>query len=88
MHQHSGAVISGVFYVNVPHGNLRLLDPRLNAQRGYPSKFQNYFKPIELVPEQGDVILFPSFVWHEVTSFQTQQRVILPFDVYVDNDVH
>lgn len=88
LHQHSGAVISGVFYIHIPHGKLRLLDPRLNASRGYPSRFQNYFASIEIEPKPGDIVMFPSFVWHEVHSEIPQQRILMPFDVYVDNDVN
>lgn len=87
LHQHNGAVISGCFYIHIPHGKLRLLDPRLNASRGYPSKFQKYFQSIEIVPQPGDLIMFPSFVWHEVQSEIPQQRILMPFDVYVDKDV-
>ena len=87
VHQHNGAVISGIFYIFIPHGVLRLLDPRLNASRGYPSKFQNYFSNLEIVPNPGDIVLFPSFVWHEVKSEIPQQRVLMPFDVYVDKDI-
>jgi uncharacterized protein (TIGR02466 family) len=88
LHQHNGAVISGVFYINIPHGKLRLLDPRLNASRGYPSNFQKYFQSIEIKPKAGDLVMFPSFVWHEVHSEIPQQRILMPFDVYVDKDVN
>lgn len=87
MHEHSGAVISGVFYLHIPNGELRLFDPRMNAERGYPGKYKNYFEPMFVTPKSGDIVMFPSFVWHDVRTENPQQRIIMPFDVYVDEDV-
>ena len=87
LHQHSGSLISGVFYVFAEDGELILHDPRLNAQRGYPNVMQDYFKPVRLQPKMGDIIIFPSFLQHEVPNNNTKTtRVLMPFDVFGDLD--
>tara|TARA_A200000159_G_C7285815_1_gene323528 strand:- start:642 stop:1196 length:555 start_codon:yes stop_codon:yes gene_type:complete len=87
LHQHQGSLISGVFYVYCESGLLTLHDPRLNAQRGYPNELQKYFEPKKIAPKTGDIILFPSFLQHEVAyNLSKQPRVIMPFDVFGDQD--
>jgi hypothetical protein len=87
LHQHQGSLISGVFYVYCNSGDLRLHDPRVNAQRGYPNELQSYFKPKVLQPKTGDLVLFPSFLQHEVSNNKSNEpRVIMPFDVFGDLD--
>jgi uncharacterized protein (TIGR02466 family) len=89
MHQHSGSIISGVFYVAVNEQSksvLRLHDPRTNAVRAYPPDYQSYFEPKVMQPKIGDIIIFPSFLQHEVPFNQNpnEPRIIMPFDVFAD----
>jgi hypothetical protein len=87
LHQHQGSLISGVFYVYCNSGQLRLHDPRVNAQRGYPNSLQDYFKPKVIEPKTGDIVIFPSFLQHEVANNTSKEpRIILPFDVFGDQD--
>ena len=87
VHQHQGSLVSGIFYVYCTAGDLRLHDPRANAQRGYPNQLQHYFQPKVIQPKIGDIIMFPSFLQHEVTNnFSKEPRVIMPFDVFGDLD--
>lgn len=87
LHQHQGSLLSGVFYVYCSAGQLRLHDPRVNAQRGYPNDLQHYFKPKVIQPNMGDIIIFPSFLQHEVSNnTSTEPRIIMPFDVFGDLD--
>jgi len=87
VHTHQGSLISGIFYVNVSAGELVLHDPRLNAQRGYLDQMQKYFEPVRIQPQSGDLIIFPSFLQHEVPQNVIQKpRVIMPFDTYGDMD--
>ena len=86
-HQHSGSVVSGLFYIRAPEGaNLTLSDPRSNAVRGYPDPFKHYFNPKTIVPKDGDIVLFPSYLWHEVGSVANSNRITMPFDTFYDYD--
>ena len=80
-HVHAGASLSGVYYVRIPPtggGRLEFSDPR-----GYLPPFT------ELVvyhPSEGDLILFPPWVPHEVTSNCRAQapRISISFNYYSD----
>jgi len=85
VHNHSGAQLSGVFYLCVPEGDLVLYDPRYNANRGYPTPVRDIEFPIHtLAVTEGDCVVFPSFLWHESTpNSTTTPRIIMPFDVWI-----
>ena len=86
-HQHSGSTVSGIFYVQVPDGELRLFDPRSNAIRGYPIPFHSYFKEYTISPKNGDIVMFPSYLQHEVSDNNSKMaRICLPFDCFYDDD--
>lgn len=87
-HNHSGSHLSGIFYLSVPQGNLLLYDPRHNANRGFPNLIRDKeFNITEIDVKEGDIIIFPSYVWHESTPNTFPfPRVIMPFDVYMDKD--
>ena len=72
-HVHPGAEISGVLYISVPSdsGKIVFRDPRpqaemsqLNARFGQSISSLN--PRFELSPEQGDLLLFPSWLMHQV----------------------
>jgi len=85
VHNHSGSQLSGVFYLTVPQGKLVLYDPRYNANRGYPTSIRDKeFKKIELEVQEGDIVIFPSFLWHESTENTTgHPRIIMPVDAWM-----
>ena len=72
-HVHPGAEISGVLYISVPSGSGKIVfrDPRPQAEmsqlnmrlgRSIPSLNPRF----EVTPEQGDLLLFPSWLLHQV----------------------
>jgi len=90
LHNHSGAQVSGVFYLSVPRGDLYLYDPRQNANRGFVKQiFEKEFKSEVRNMKAGDIILFPSFLWHE-SDYEYKSvdnslpRLIFPFDTYLE----
>jgi len=85
-HNHSGASVSGVFYLMCEEqdfgGELLLMDPRSNANRGYQTLFKPWFAEEKLTPKTGDVILFPSFVYHYTFPFLGKMRLGMAVDFY------
>jgi len=85
-HNHAGAQVSGVVYLQAEEGgDLILSDPRGNANRGYPLEFRSMmeFDRVTIKPETGMIVLFPSFVYHEVPPYKgTTRRIALPVDFF------
>jgi len=85
-HNHKCAFLSGVFYINVDENSGELLfhDPRFNAVRSTPIECSKAFAPVIMSPKNGDIVIFPSFVYHETNiSFSNIPRILIPFDVYI-----
>ena len=87
MHLHPLSVISGTYYVQTPKGggSLKLEDPRLDhmmaaPQRkvsGRPENQRHY----HVKPKAGDVVLFESWMRHEVPPNQsTEDRISVSFN--------
>jgi uncharacterized protein (TIGR02466 family) len=78
-HFHPLSVISGTYYVNVGKGSspLRIEDPRASQFMASPArKIQ-----VDLQPKNGDVILFESWLRHEVPPHQNKEaRVSVSFN--------
>ena len=82
-HYHHEAVISGAFYIQPTSGALMLHDPRNASNRGYPFEFQPYFSSHSWLPVEGDIIIFPSYLLHEVPWVSLNSpRFVMPFDSY------
>ena len=86
-HNHSGAQLSAVFYFLCDPcdrgGQIVFTDPRQNANRGYDIVFQEWFKALEIVPTSGDLVIFPSYLYHFVTTYQSNIRIALPVDLFL-----
>ena len=87
IHNHSGAHLSGVFYVLAEDmsagGDLVLSDPRSNANRGYDEYFDVMFQREHHTPETGDYMIFPSFTYHHVNPYYSSLRICIPVDLYL-----
>ena len=85
-HNHSGSHLSGVFYLLCEEktgGNIVLHDPRTNANRGYIDEFQSMFEKVRYTPTSGDVLIFPSFLYHNVETFNGKMRLAMPVDLTI-----
>jgi len=85
-HNHSGSHISAVFYLfceDNDGGDIILHDPRTNANRGYLPEFNKMFEPLRFSPETGDFLIFPSFLYHNVETFNGKLRLALPVDLTI-----
>ena len=86
-HNHSGAAISAIFYLLCEDtnagGELCLLDPRSNANRGYTSSLKHIFDQQIYTPRSGEAIVFPSFLYHHTLPFTGKLRLAMPVDLFI-----
>jgi uncharacterized protein (TIGR02466 family) len=88
-HVHPHAVISGTYYVHVPKGSpgLKFEDPRLTKMMAAPAR-RARARPaqrahIEYPARAGDVILFESWLRHEVPANPVdEERVSISFNYH------
>lgn len=89
-HNHSNSQVSAVFYLLTDHldegGRVVFTDPRQNANRGYDLKFSKWFSSLEIKPKSGDVLIFPSYLYHYVETYQSNLRLALPVDCFLFAD--
>ena len=88
-HNHRGSQLSSVFYlmcdVQDKGGEIVFTDPRQNSNRGYDTFFQEWFKPLEITPMTGDIVVFPSYLYHYVQTYRSNIRLALPVDLFLFN---
>lgn len=87
LHLHPLSVISGTYYVQTPKNtsSIKFEDPRLGLFMGSPPRkagCSRANKPfVELKPKAGDIILFESWLRHEVPANpSTQDRISISFN--------
>jgi uncharacterized protein (TIGR02466 family) len=86
-HLHPLSTISGTFYLQVPKGSgvFKIEDPRLPAFMASPprksnAKLENR-RFFELEPRAGELVLFESWVKHEVVANRSrQERISVSFN--------
>lgn len=89
MHIHPHSVISGTYYVQVPNGarGLKLEDPRMVSYMNTPprkknSQIQNQWF-VELKPKPGQILLFESWLRHEVPPNPSKKdRISISFNYH------
>jgi len=87
-HLHPNSLFSGVYYVTAPKnsGNLMLYDPRPGVQMTMPNREKGklppeFWREIHYEPKAGRCIMFPSWLWHEVKSNESNQtRISVSFN--------
>jgi uncharacterized protein (TIGR02466 family) len=87
LHLHPLATISGTYYVQTPRGSpgLKFEDPRLDRFMAAPPRRADAppeSRPWIILPaEAGNVVLFESWLRHEVPPNQTKrQRISISFN--------
>lgn len=81
-HCHPWSYLTGIVYLTPQDTGLILHDPRANAVRGYPTQFSEQFADVKIVPTPGDIVMFPSYVFHSTMVHSgTQPRIVMPFNV-------
>jgi len=87
-HLHPNSVFSGVVYLQVPDGAgaIAFLDPRAGAQMLVPplraAADEDRQGRVRRLPKVGELLLFPSWLWHEVEpTGQDQPRIAISFNI-------
>ena len=85
-HCHPGAILSGVFYLNMPEGSspIQFYDPRpWRDTRVMPVKreTENNISSFNFNPSAGDFIMWESWLHHEVIPNKSNNRVTLVFNL-------
>jgi hypothetical protein len=87
IHNHSGAQLSGVFYIMAEDeksgGDIVFSDPRSNSNRGYDEWFECMFERYTHSPKSGEYLIFPSFTYHHVNPYYSKLRIAVPVDLYL-----
>ena len=96
-HMHDSAWISGVYYVALPPGTGQTADDKAGDDKAGGDKAGwlefgrcNGIFPLErpprthaVRPEEGLLVLFPSFFWHGTVPFESgEPRISIAFDAY------
>jgi hypothetical protein len=86
VHNHNNAIFSGTYYLQAEGtGDLRFSNPaNLIGCCNPDSPFTHDFS---FTPNDGDLVLWPSWMPHEVeTNFSNKQRINIAFDIRYKND--
>ena len=88
LHNHPFNYLSGVFYLQVPEdsGSLIFHDPRPQSEVLSPPKKQgenlHTAHRVTWVPKQNDLLIFPSWLQHEVEINNSQEeRIVISFNI-------
>lgn len=94
MHAHANSFISGVFYLTPSHPSCRTVFIR--APGGTDFSFRHHTRTAQLGPfsagkyvlpeaNPGDMVLFPSYLYHEVPRNPGEQRITVAFNAIPDS---
>ena len=87
-HLHPNSLFSGVYWIKTPmkSGNLMLYDPKPGSQMTMPNRKEGKLPPelwreVHYEPVAGRAIMFPSWLWHEVrTNESNDTRISVSFN--------
>lgn len=86
MHSHVKAHLSCVYYIQgTDTGNLRLINPANILGNCNPTA--PWIRDVEFSPSDGDLIMWPAWVPHEVeTNFSSKERINLTSDIILKSN--
>ena len=88
-HTHPNSFFSGTYYIKTPpqSGQLIVHDPRPGVHIQLPKRNKDslpmqLWKEVFFQPQAGQMIIFPSWVWHEVEPNQSKEpRISVAFNI-------
>lgn len=90
MHHHPNSTFSGVYYVSAPEGSskLRFRDPSILARMAEPTIDQCNATSAEVIdfdPIEGRLVIFPSYLEHEVLLNRSKKpRIAISFNIVIE----
>jgi len=89
LHNHPYNFLSGVYYLQVPEdsGQIIFHDPKAQAEVLSPPKVENHSihvaHRVNFKPQNGTLLLFPSYLNHEVEENNSQEdRIVVSFNIH------
>jgi uncharacterized protein (TIGR02466 family) len=87
-HLHPNSLFSGVYWVKTPEksGSLMLYEPRPGVHTTMPNRKEGKLPPelwreVHYQPKAGTVVMFPSWLWHEVRANESNDtRISVSFN--------
>ena len=88
-HSHPNSIMSGVIYVDVSEGDcIRFRKDKVSEFRLHYNSFNQFTSPTFVVDAKiGEMLLFPSMMYHDVPHVVSQNRVSIAFNTFVDGDL-
>src|SRR5262249_50752587 len=94
LHAHANSFISGIIYLTPSHPACRTVFVR--PPGGYDFSFRHHTRSAAMGPfnagkyvlpeaDPGDLVLFPSYLYHEVPRNQGEQRITVSFNAIPDS---
>ncbi len=87
MHNHQNCYLSASYYVKKPErsGDISFFDPVEPKTYRYPEKEKGTFHSNQVVtlrPEEGDLLIFPSYLYHSVEpNLSDEDRIVISFNI-------
>ena len=82
VHNHGSSDISGVYYFKVPSGGSELFFRNPISHLDSSLVYEHLSSGIDIKPEQGSILLFPSWLQHGVkTNMSDETRVSISFNI-------
>ena len=89
-HNHPNSYLSAAYYVTIPKnsGNISFYDPKEQKNIRFPKikKFTEMSATVSsMEPEEGDLLIFPSYLYHAVsTNLTNKDRIIISFNIDIE----
>ncbi len=86
-HNHQNCYLSSAYYIKKPEnsGDITFYDPKESKTYRFPEveKHTNYSaESITIKPEEGDLLIFPSYLYHDVgVNLSDKERIVVSFNI-------
>ena len=88
-HNHQNCYLSASYYIKKPKnsGDISFFDPKEAKTYRFPEvkkKTDYTAEKITIMPEEGDLLIFPSYLYHDVgVNMTNEERIVVSFNIDV-----
>ena len=88
-HNHQNCYLSAAYYIKKPKnsGDISFFDPKEAKTYRFPEikqKTDYTMEKITIIPEEGDLLIFPSYLYHNVgVNITNEERIVVSFNIDV-----